>query len=77
MKTKQQPTRFTKALNQIFYDRGWNLPAPYVIEVYEQHIRRLEARIDELSGSTATRRIDPIKEKDNNHAKLQRLNAQR
>lgn len=62
---KHKPTRFTTALATVIAEEGWDrIPDSHVIRVYEEHVRRLEAEIDQLKGdrASAPTRIDALAE---------------
>ncbi len=54
------PSRFTQGFAALCYDRGWVLPEPYVVQIYEEHIRNLEGQIDTLTRARLGKRIDPV-----------------
>ena len=69
MKKKKEkplpPTKFTVALQGIYYDNGWVFPPMHTIAVYDERIRQLEAEIERLTGgrSNKAKRIDPLGKK--------------
>lgn len=64
-KPKQKPSKFTEALNIILTDQGWRMPDAHVIAIYDEHIKRLEAEIDVLTGGRSSKppRINPMEER--------------
>lgn len=64
MKKKPPQSKFKEALTITLSNAGWCLPESHAIQVMDEHIRRLEAEIDVLTGGRSSKppRINPMEE---------------
>lgn len=65
MKTKKAQSKFTEALAVTLSQDGWVLPESHALQVYDEHVKRLEKEIDVLTGGRSSKpaRINPIEER--------------
>lgn len=64
-KQKQKQSNFAKALTITLSNDGWILPESHALRVMDEHIKRLEAEIDVLTGGRSSKppRINPMEER--------------